>query len=98
MDINSAYQVLYVLPGRSPPPNLQSLNLNSEVDRRKTFKYWRVTFMDVNELAAAGFFFTNRGDVVGYAFCEVEVKQWEKEDDAFEDHQRWSPSCALLSG
>jgi hypothetical protein len=36
--------------------NLQPLNLKSEVDRRKTFKYWRLPFMDVNQLAAAGFF------------------------------------------
>jgi len=50
--------------------------LKSEVDRRKTFKYWRVPFMDVNQLAAAGFFFTYKGDVVRRACCEVEVGQW----------------------
>jgi hypothetical protein len=43
--------------------------------------------MDVNQLAAAGFFFTNRGDVVRCAFCKVEVGQWVEEDDAFKDHQ-----------
>ena len=96
MDINSAGQVVYVPRQPSPPPNLQNLNLKSEVDRRKTFKYWRVPFMDVNQLAAAGFFFTNRGDVVRCAFCEVEVGQWVEGDDAFKDHQRWSPSCAFV--
>ena len=70
--------------------------LKSEVDRRKTFKYWRVPFMDVNQLAAAGFFFTNRGDVVRCAFCEVEVGQWVEGDDAFKDHQRWRPSCTFV--
>ena len=60
-----------------PPPNLQNLNLKSEVGRRKTFKYWRVPFMDVNKLAAAGFFFVNRGDVVRCAFFGVQVDQWE---------------------
>jgi len=95
MDINSAGQVLYVPRQPSPPPTLQNLNFKSEVDRRKTFQYWRVPFMDVNQLAAAGFFFTNRGDVVHCAFCEVEVGQWLR-DDAFKDHQRWSPSCAFV--
>jgi len=57
-DINSAGQVVYVLPLPSPPSsmNLQPLNLKSEVHRRKTFKYWRVPFMGINQLAAAGFF------------------------------------------
>ena len=96
MDINSAGQVLYVPRQPSPPPTLQNLNFKSEVDRRKTFQYWRVPFMDVNQLAAAGFFFTNRGDVVHCAFCEVEVGQWLEGDDAFKDHQRWSPSCAFV--
>ena len=96
MDINSAGQVVYVPRQPSPPPNLQNLNLKSEVDRRKTFKYWRVPFMDVNQLAAAGFFFTNRGDVVRCAFCGVEVGQWVEGDDAFKEHQRLSTSCAFV--
>jgi hypothetical protein len=92
MDINTAGQVVYVPPRPSPPPFLQNLKLNSEVDRGKTFKYWRVPFMDVNQVAAAGFFFTNWGDVVRCAFWEVEVGQWVEGDDAFKDHQIWSPS------
>jgi hypothetical protein len=72
--------------------------LKSEVDRRKTFKYWPVPFMDVNQLAAAGFSFTNRGDVVRCAFCELEVGHWEKGDDAIKNHQRWSLSCAFVKG
>jgi hypothetical protein len=87
-----------VPPLPSPPPNLHNLNIKSEVDRRKTFKYWRVPFMDVNQLTGAGYFFTNRGHVVHFAFCEVDVGQWVEGDDAFKDHQRLSPSCALVKG
>jgi hypothetical protein len=50
---------------------LQPLNLKSEVHRRKIFQYWRMLFLDVNQLAAAGFFFTNRRDMVCCAFCGV---------------------------
>jgi len=96
MNSNSAGQVVYVPRQPSPPPNLQNLKLKSEVDRRKTFKCWRVPFMDVNQLAAAGFFFTNRGDAVRCAICEVEVGQWVEGDDAFKEHQRWSSSCAFV--
>jgi len=76
--------------------NLQPLNLKNEVYRRITFKYWRVPLMDVNQLAGVDFFFTNRGDVVRCAFCGVEVVYWVQEDDAFKDHQRWSPSCEFV--
>jgi len=100
MDINSAGQVVYGPLPPSPPSsmNLQPLNLKSEVDRRKTFKHWHVTFVDVNQLVAAGFFFTNRGDVVRCAFCGVEVGHWVEGDDAFKDHKRWSPSCKFVRG
>jgi len=52
--------------------------------------------MEVNQLAAAGFFFTNRVDGVRCAFCEVEDGQWVG-DDAFKDHQRWSTACAFVN-
>jgi len=52
--------------------------------------------MDINQLAAAGFFFTHWGDVVRCAFCGMEVGHWVEGDYAFKDHQRWSPSCKFL--
>jgi hypothetical protein len=35
--------------------------------------------------------------VVRCAFCGGEVGQWEG-DDAFKDHQLWSPFCAYVKG
>ena len=92
-----------VCPLPSPPlqpgnRNMQKLNMKSEADRRKTYEKWPVPFMDKDHLSAAGFFFTNRGDVVRCAFCGVEVGRWEEGDDAFRDHQRWSPSCGFIKG
>jgi hypothetical protein len=62
MDFKWTSELVYVPPQPQPPGsmNLHPLNCKSEVDLRKTFKYWRVLYMDVNQLAAAGFFFTNR--------------------------------------
>jgi len=77
---------------------MQILNMKSEADRRRTFEDWPVAFMDTNRLSAAGFYFTNRNDVVRCAFCGVEVGRWEEGDDAFREHQRWSPSCGFLKG
>jgi len=36
--------------------------------------------MDVNQLPAAGFFFTNEGDVVRFVFCRVKVGHWVEND------------------
>ena len=77
--INSAGQVVYVPRQPSPPPNLQNLKLKSEVDRSKTFKYWRVPFIDVNQLAAAGFFFTNRGMRFVVSFVKWKSDSGQKE-------------------
>jgi hypothetical protein len=77
---------------------MQKLNMKSEADRRRTYEKWPVPFMDKDHLSAAGFYFTNRGDVVRCAFCGVEVGRWEEGDDAFTDHQRWSPSCGFIKG
>jgi hypothetical protein len=74
------------------------LNMKSEADRRRTYERWPVSFMDKDHMSAAGFYFTNRGDVVCCAFCGVEVGRWEEGDDAFRDHQRWSPSCGFIKG
>jgi len=89
----SASAPLNVVPPPPPP-----LNMKSEADRRRTYEKWQVSFMDKNHLSAAGFYFTNRNDVVRCAFCGVEVGRWEVGDDAFRDHQRWSPSCGFIKG
>jgi len=49
-------------------------------------------------MAAAGCFFTNRGDVFRCVFCGVEDGHCVEGDDAFKDHQRWSPSCGFVEG
>ena len=54
--------------------------------------------MDKNFLTAAGFYFTNRGDVVRCTFCGMEVGYWKEGNNAFADHQRWSPSCGFIKG
>jgi hypothetical protein len=58
-DFKWAGDLVYIPPQPQSPGsmNRHPLNLKSEVDRRKTFKYWRVPYMDVKKLAAAGFFF-----------------------------------------
>ncbi|XP_066999486.2 death-associated inhibitor of apoptosis 1 [Anabrus simplex] len=72
------------------------LNLKSEADRLKTFDRWPVRFLAPSRLAAAGFYYLGRDDIVRCFFCGVEIGCWEEGDDPFRDHQRWSPSCPYI--
>ncbi|KAL1131906.1 hypothetical protein AAG570_011517 [Ranatra chinensis] len=47
-------------------------------------------------MAAAGFYYLKRGDVVRCIFCGVEVGQWVDGDDPMVDHRKWSPACKFV--
>jgi len=55
-------------------------------------------FMDENQLADAGFYFSNQGGIVRCVFCVVEVGYYEKGQDAWKEHQMWSPFCEFANG
>uniref|UniRef100_A0A1B6KJG8 RING-type domain-containing protein n=1 Tax=Graphocephala atropunctata TaxID=36148 RepID=A0A1B6KJG8_9HEMI len=69
---------------------------NYERERIKSFEGWPVSFLSSNVMAAAGFYFLKREDVVRCAFCGVEVGCWVEGDDPMQDHERWSPSCRFV--
>jgi len=43
-------------------------------------------------------FITQTSDIVCCAACGVEIGYWLKEDDPFQEHERWSPSCGFIRG
>jgi len=49
-------------------------NLYSERDRVATFRDWSNPALSADELAANGFYYTGRDDIVRCAFCGIEVK------------------------
>jgi len=67
-----------------------------ERERLKSFENWPVSFLSPSVMAAAGFYFLKREDVVRCAFCGVEVGCWVEGDDPMHDHERWSPSCRFV--
>jgi hypothetical protein len=67
-----------------------------EADRLRTYDRWLVSFMNTNDMAAAGFYFTDREDVVRCAFCGVDVGRFDHGHDPLRDHKRWSPSCGFI--
>lgn len=76
--------------------HLAGLNLYSESDRLRTFTNWKVPFINACDLAAAGFYYTNRGDVVRCPYCDIEVGRWEIGDDPETEHQKHSPNCKYI--
>lgn len=44
-------------------------------------------------LAKAGFYYLNRSDQVMCAWCKGVIAQWEKQDNAFQEHRRFFPNC-----
>jgi hypothetical protein len=56
-----------------------------------------VPFTNKNRLAAAGFYYTSRGDIVRCAFCGVEVGWW-RGDPPFAENKRWSSSFEFIKG
>jgi len=54
--------------------------------------------MDANQLAAAGFYFTNQSDIVRSVYCGVEIGWWTDGVVALKEYQRWSPSCGFVKG
>ncbi|XP_065344872.1 baculoviral IAP repeat-containing protein 7-B-like [Cloeon dipterum] len=48
------------------------------------------------DLARSGFYYTGDSDNVRCAFCNLEVRGWEKGDTPDGEHKKWNPKCPLL--
>lgn len=99
-----------LLPTSSPPPTISPIvspivsptpqqSNNCERHRRSTFEsiHWTAPFLDTAKMAQTGFYYLGRDDQVACAFCQVQIQKWDLDDDPLAEHQRWSPSCPLLS-
>lgn len=69
---------------------------SNERERIKSFEGWPVPFLNASTMAAAGFYYLKREDIVRCAFCGVEVGSWVEGDDPMQDHERWAPSCRFV--
>ena len=96
--------VAYIPPPPQPPSkdpcikDIEDYNVKSEAVRLQTFHNWPDEFIDKNDLAAAGFYFTGFKDIVCCAFCEVQLGQWKENDIPSEEHKQWSPACPFIHG
>lgn len=66
-------------------------------DRLETFRDWPKQIVpDKYALAKAGFRYTGQHDKVECFVCELKLTGWERIDDPWTEHKRWSPHCVYL--
>lgn len=54
-------------------------------------------YINVKKLAKSGLYFTGERDVVGCAFCNVQLHDWKTDDNPILDHYKYAPKCPFLS-
>ena len=65
--------------------------------RLHTFVTWPKSMPQTKEqLADAGFFYTGKGDQTLCYHCGGGLKDWEPEDDPWEQHAKWFSKCCYL--
>lgn len=67
-----------------------------EEKRVQSFLGWNCIHVSPVMLAAAGFYFTKRGDTVRCFVCNVELSSWEKNDDPMTEHKRFNGNCKFV--
>lgn len=67
----------------------------TEQSRLATFKDWpRSLKQKPKELAEAGFYYTGHGDKTTCFHCGLGLKDWDENDDPWEQHARWYSKCS----
>lgn len=85
--------------GASSPPIYQMdyPEYAIEAARCRSFAEWpRTMKQKPKELAEAGFFYTGVGDRVNCFSCGGGLKDWDENDDPWEQHAQWLSKCRYL--
>lgn len=98
-----------VVPNSVPSVDLQRLGIQKSkgphhqdritVDSRlETFQKWpKAIKQRPAELAEAGFFYTGVGDQTLCFYCGGGLKDWEENDDPWEQHALWFNKCSYVN-
>ena len=66
-------------------------------ERLQSFKDWpKQLIPDKFSLAKAGFYYTGEHDKVQCFACSVKITRWERTDDPWLEHKKWSSQCVYL--
>lgn len=91
---NISFKSFGVNPHNGPIHNTYA----TEQSRLATFKEWpRSLKQKPKDLAEAGFYYTGRGDQTTCFHCGLGLKDWEENDDPWEQHARWYSKCTHVA-
>uniref|UniRef100_A0A182MJD0 RING-type domain-containing protein n=1 Tax=Anopheles culicifacies TaxID=139723 RepID=A0A182MJD0_9DIPT len=72
-------------------------NYAIEADRLKTYEDWPTSLKQKpKQLSDAGFFYTGKSDRVKCFSCGGGLKDWEQDDEPWEQHAIWYSNCHYL--
>ena len=67
-------------------------------DRVSSSEIWPIQLLqDKHSLASAGFYYTNKSDLVKCFSCGLRLEEWLKNDNVWLENQRWSPHCHYIN-
>lgn len=70
---------------------------SSKSRRLMSFENWPLVMQQKPEdLAEAGFFYTGYGDRTKCFHCGGGLKDWEDDDDPWQQHVQWFSQCAYV--
>lgn len=76
----------------------KKIDYSIQDNRIKTFKNWPTSVeQKPDDLSEAGFYYSGFDDCVVCFNCFVSIRQWEKSDNAWEEHYKYSPTCSYLT-
>jgi len=74
--------------------------INYKFEAHRLFSYLEISWkspVSIFDLAKNGFYYASPDDNVRCAFCNLEVRGWEKCDVVDKEHRRWNPLCPFLT-
>lgn len=81
------------------PTFVKTIMLN-EIDRLESFssREWPhdKKHINVKKMAKCGLYYIGERDLVGCAFCEIQLHDWKLGDNPVLDHHKYSPNCKFL--
>ncbi|EDW10799.1 death-associated inhibitor of apoptosis 2 [Drosophila mojavensis] len=65
--------------------------------RLRTFANWPIANIQPAEaLAQAGLYYQKTDDLVRCFHCNIGLRSWQKEDEPWHEHAKWSPKCQFV--
>ncbi|XP_029177499.1 E3 ubiquitin-protein ligase XIAP-like [Nylanderia fulva] len=64
--------------------------------RIRSFEKWPKASINPVPLAAAGFYYTGKSDIVCCFECKLHLHNWQNNDDPMLKHRQWSKACRFV--